>query len=165
VKLSINFLPNGLYEPTACLRATLTAAARVGFDPRRLMFEFTEHERVQDVNHLRRIIAVYRAQGLTTAIDDFGAGYAGLALLAELQPDVLKIDMALIRNIDESAIKRTIVASIVALTHEIGIVPLAKGIETTAELDVIRSLGIHLCQGYLVGRPSTEIVSSHSTVP
>jgi EAL domain-containing protein (putative c-di-GMP-specific phosphodiesterase class I) len=114
---------------------------------------------VKDVDHLRRIIAVYRAQGLSTAIDDFGAGYAGLALLAELQPDILKIDMALVRNIDQSAIKRTIVASVVALTREIGIVPLAEGIETIGELDVIRSLGIDLCQGYLLGRPSTEIIA------
>lgn len=153
VKLSINFMPNAVYEPNACIRATLAAAQRVGFDPGRLMFEFTENEKMRDVGHLRRIIAAYRAQGFTTAIDDFGAGYAGLGLLAELRPDVLKIDMALIRDIDRSATKRAIVRSIVTLAAELEIAPLAEGIETAAELAVVGALGITLCQGYLLGRP------------
>lgn len=153
VKLSINFMPNAVYEPNACIRATLAAAQRVGFDPGRLMFEFTENEKMRDVGHLRRIIAAYRAQGFTTAIDDFGAGYAGLGLLAELRPDVLKIDMALIRDIDRSATRRAIVRSIVTLAAELEIAPLAEGIETAAELAVVGALGITLCQGYLLGRP------------
>lgn len=157
LKLSINFMPNAVYEPNACIRATLAAAARVGFDPGKLMFEFTENEKMRDVAHLRRIIAAYRAQGFTTALDDFGAGYAGLGLLAELQPDILKIDMALIRDIDQSATKRAIVGAIVGLAREIGIVPLAEGIETAEELVIIRSLGIDLCQGYLLGRPTLDL--------
>lgn len=75
-KLSINFMPNAVYEPNACIRASLAAARRVGFDPRRLMFEFTEDERMLDVAHVRQIIEAYQARGFTTAIDDFGAGYA-----------------------------------------------------------------------------------------
>ncbi|RZM12514.1 MAG: EAL domain-containing protein, partial [Sphingomonas sp.] len=157
VKLSINFMPNAVYEPNACIRATLAAAARVGFDPNRLMFEFTENERMQDVAHLRRIIAAYRAQGFTTALDDFGAGYAGLSLLTELKPDLLKIDMALIREIDLSATKRAIVGAVVTLAHDLGIVLLAEGIETAEELAVVRSFGIDLCQGYLLGRPAFDI--------
>jgi EAL domain-containing protein (putative c-di-GMP-specific phosphodiesterase class I) len=154
VKLSINFMPNAVYEPNACIRATLAAAMRSGFDPHNLMFEFTENEKMQDVGHVRRIIEAYREQGFTTAIDDFGAGYAGLGLLAELRPDVLKIDMALIRDIDSSATKRTIVAAIVALASELNILPLAEGIETHAELATVRSMNIRLCQGYLLGRPT-----------
>lgn len=159
LKLSINFMPNAVYEPNACIRATLAAASRVGFDPSKLMFEFTENERMRDVDHVRRIIAAYRAQGFTTAIDDFGAGYAGLALLAELRPDVLKIDMALIRDIDQSATKRAIVAGIVAIAKEIEVVPLAEGIETAGELAILRGLGISLCQGYLFGLPETRKLS------
>ncbi|WP_010160668.1 EAL domain-containing protein [Sphingomonas sp. PAMC 26617] len=153
VKLSINFMPNAVYEPNACIRATLTAAKRVGFDPGRLMFEFTEDERMRDISHLRAIIAAYQAQGFTTAIDDFGAGYAGLGLLTELRPDVLKIDMKLVRGIDRSPAKQAIVRSIVGLAAELCIIPLAEGIETAEELAVIRALGITLCQGYLLGRP------------
>ncbi len=80
------------------------AARRVGFDPHNLMFEYIENERMRQVAHVERIVEADRAQGFTTAIDDFGAGYAGLALLVGLRPDVLKIDMALIRDIDTPAV-------------------------------------------------------------
>ncbi len=153
LKLSINFMPNAVYEPNACIRATLAAAGRARFDPGRLMFEFTENEKMRDVPHLRRIVSAYRERGFTTAIDDFGAGYAGLGLLAELRPDVLKIDMALIRDVDQSATRRAIVAAIVAMAQAIGIEPLAEGIETVGELETLRGLGIRLCQGFLLGRP------------
>ena len=152
-RLSINFMPNAVYEPDACIRATLVAARRAAFSERRIMFEFTENEQMRDTAHLRRIIDAYRRRGFTTAIDDFGAGYAGLGLLAELKPDVLKIDMALVRGIDTSATKRKIVAAIVALAEALEIVPLAEGIETRGELDTLHALGIRLCQGYLLARP------------
>ena len=154
-KLSINFMPGAVYEPDACIRASLAAARRVGFDPTRLMFEFTEDERMRDVAHVRRIVAAYRARGFTTAIDDFGAGYAGLGLLAELHPDVIKLDMMLIRDIDTSAVKRSIVAAVVALGTDLGIEPLAEGIETPGELATLRTLGVRLCQGYLFAKPET----------
>jgi EAL domain-containing protein (putative c-di-GMP-specific phosphodiesterase class I) len=144
VKLSINFMPNAVYEPNACIRATLAAAARVGFDPNRLMFEFTENEKMQDVAHLRRIIAAYRA-------------HAGLSLLTELKPDLLKIDMTLIRGIDLSATKRAILGAVVTLARDLGVVLLAEGIETAEELAVVQSFGIDLCQGYLLGRPAFDV--------
>lgn len=155
-KLSINFMPNAVYEPDACIRASLAAARRVGFDPGRLMFEFTEDERMQNVPHVRRIIEAYRARGFTTAIDDFGAGYAGLGLLADLAPDMLKLDMALIRNIDTSSARRIIVAGIVQIANALGVRCIAEGIETAAELQTLREIGIYLCQGYLLGRPTIE---------
>lgn len=155
-RLSINFMPNAVYEPNACIRATLAAARKARFAEDRLMFEFTENERMRDSAHVRRIIEAYRERGFTTAIDDFGAGYAGLGLLAELNPDVIKIDMALIHGIDTSATKRAIVAAIVGLTSALDILPLAEGIETKSELDTLRSLGIRLCQGYLFARPAVE---------
>ncbi len=155
-KLSINFMPNAVYEPDACIRASLAAARRVGFDPGRLMFEFTENERMQDVPHVRHIIEAYRARGFTTAIDDFGAGYAGLGLLADLHPDMLKLDMALIRGIDGSAARRTIVAGVVQIAQALGVQCIAEGIETAAELQTLREIGIRLCQGYFLGRPAVE---------
>ncbi len=162
-KLSINFMPNAVYEPNACIRASLAAARRVGFDPCRLMFEFTENERMLDVAHVRHIIEVYHAHGFTTAIDDFGAGYAGLGLLADLRPDMLKIDMALVRGIDRSAARRTIVKNVVRMADDLGIRCIAEGIETAAELQTLREIGIRLCQGYLLARPVVEALPS-STV-
>ncbi len=153
-KLSINFMPNAVYEPDACILASLAAAQRVGFDPRRLMFEFTEDERMRDVAHVQRIVAAYRARGFTTAIDDFGAGYAGLGLLADLRPDMIKLDMALIRDIDASPARQAIVAGVVRIAEALGIGCIAEGIETGAELQTLRDLGIRLCQGYLLARPA-----------
>ncbi len=153
-KLSINFMPNAVYEPDACIRASLAAARRVGFDTSRLMFEFTEDEPMRDVAHVRRIVDAYRSRGFTTAIDDFGAGYAGLSLLADLHPDMLKLDMALIRGIDGSTARQAIVAGVVRMADALGVRCIAEGIETAAELRTLRDLGITLCQGYLFARPA-----------
>ena len=94
--LSINFMPNAVYEPRACIRLTLDAAERSGFPLDRIIFEFTETEKL-DVAHVLNIMATYKEIGFRTAIDDFGAGNAGLALLARYQPDIVKVDMDLIR--------------------------------------------------------------------
>lgn len=153
-RLSINFKPNAVYEPAACIRATLDAANRTGFDRTRLMFEFTEDERMRDVGHVRRIIEAYRRFGFITALDDFGAGYAGLALLSELQPDLIKLDMALLRGIDTSPARQAIVHGIVVMTQALGITILAEGLETRAEVETVHALGIDLCQGYYFARPA-----------
>ncbi|MDP3895445.1 MAG: EAL domain-containing protein [Mesorhizobium sp.] len=152
--LSINFMPNAVYEPSACIRATLAAARRTGFDTRRLMFEFTEDERISDTAHLENIINAYRRLGFTTALDDFGAGYAGLALLAKFQPDLIKLDMELIRGIATSPARQAIVASLAGLARQLDIQVIAEGVETEAELTVLRSAGLRLFQGYLFARPS-----------
>jgi len=155
-KLSINFMPNAVYEPKACIRATLAAAAKVGFDPKRLMFEFTENERISDAAHVERIVAEYRQMGFMTALDDFGAGYAGLGLLTRLQPDILKLDMELIRDIDASPAKRAIVSGLVKIADDLGLTLLGEGVETSRELAVLRDLGIRLFQGFLFGKPELE---------
>lgn len=161
-KLSINFMPNAVYEPDACIQATLAAARRVKFDPTRLMFEFTEDERMRDVTHVRRIVEAYQARGFMTAIDDFGAGYAGLGLLADLRPDMLKLDMALVRGIDTSPSRRAIVAGVVQMATALDVGCIAEGIETEEELQTLQALGIRLCQGYLIARPETEALPSFS---
>lgn len=92
VKLSINFMPNAVYEPRACIRVTLAAAMKTGFPLDRIIFEFTENEQL-DTKHVLNILRTYRNMGFKTAIDDFGAGHAGLALLAHFQPDIVKLDM------------------------------------------------------------------------
>lgn len=81
--LSINFLPNAVYEAATCIRATLAAARRFGFPSERIIFEVTEGEEMLDRNHLKSIFTEYKRRGFRTAIDDFGAGYSVLNLLAE----------------------------------------------------------------------------------
>ncbi|MGN6441240.1 MAG: EAL domain-containing protein [Arthrobacter sp.] len=154
--LSINFMPNAVYEPAACLRATLLAATRCGFPTSSIMFEFTENEEVTDTGHLTNIITEYRKHGFTTAIDDFGAGHAGLGLLVDFQPDLMKIDMKLIRGIDTSPARQAVVAGIGSIARELGIKVLAEGIETEEEFRVLKAAGIRLFQGYWFAKPEFE---------
>ena len=152
-RLSINFMPNAVYEPAACIRASLEAARRVGFRREQLMFEFTENERCTDPAHLNRIITEYRRQGFMTALDDFGAGYANMGLLANFQPDLIKIDMLLIRSIDTDVVRQAIVASVINLARTLGIRVIVEGVETQAELTVLRAAGATLAQGYFFAKP------------
>ncbi|WP_434557355.1 EAL domain-containing protein [Pseudomonas sp. Z4-20] len=151
--LSINFLPNAVYRAETCIRATLEAARQSDFPSNRLMFEVTEGERVDDPDHLKSIFLEYERQGFTTAIDDFGSGYSGLNLLALFQPQVLKIDMALTRDIDQDPVKRAIVEGIILVASRLGIIVIAEGIETREESATLLAMGIELMQGYLYARP------------
>jgi EAL domain-containing protein (putative c-di-GMP-specific phosphodiesterase class I) len=155
-RLSINFMPNAVYEPAACIRTSLETARRVGFDTRRIMFEFTENERMVDTKHVARIIAEYKRLGFITAIDDFGAGHAGLNLLADLQTDLIKIDMEIIRGVTDSAARRAIIAGILVMARALDITIIAEGIETEAELATLRDAGIDLFQGFLFAKPALE---------
>ncbi|MBS9721782.1 EAL domain-containing protein [Tianweitania sp. BSSL-BM11] len=161
-RLSINFLPNAVYEPAACLRATLAAARKSQFPREAIMFEFTENESVRDTDHLRSIISEYRRQGFTTAIDDFGAGYAGLSLLADFQPDLIKLDMELIRDIDTNKARQAIIAGVMQIAGALDITVLAEGIESEAEFRVLRDAGVGLFQGYWFAKPGFETLPALS---
>ena len=154
--LSINFLPNAVYQPAACLQKTFAAAARTQFPVHRLMFEVTENEPSRDVGHLQAIFNEYKRHGMITAIDDFGAGHSGLNMLADFQPDVLKIDMALTRAIHADEVRTKIIHAIVGLCRSLHISVIAEGIETIGEAVALRNLGVRLFQGYLFARPAIE---------
>lgn len=154
-RLSINFMPNAVYEPRACIRLTLATAIRTGFPLDRIIFEFTEDEKL-DANHLLNILRTYRAMGFKTAIDDFGAGYAGLGLLSKFQPDIVKLDMELIRDIDRDRTKQKIVRSLLDLMSDLDIQTICEGVETEEELRTLQDLGAPLIQGYVLARPAFE---------
>jgi len=151
--LSINFLPNAVYRPEVCIRSTFDAAKKFNFPIEKIIFEVTEGERVEDRPHLVNIFNEYRRFGFRTAIDDFGAGYAGLNLLSEYQPDILKIDMDLVRGIDHNLPRQAIVIGIVHICKALNIKVLAEGIETRAERDFLIDAGIELMQGYWFSKP------------
>ena len=155
-RLSINFLPNAVYRPERCIRTTLQAAREHLFPIEQIMFEFTEVEQVQDNRHIRGIVDHYQALGFKTAIDDFGAGYSGLSLLADFRPDIIKLDMHLLRGIDQDPIRQAIVRHCLALFTELQITPLAEGVETRDEMACLREMGVSLMQGYLFARPGFE---------
>lgn len=155
-QLNINFLPNAVYEPSSCIQTTLSAAREWGIPPERICLEVVESERIDDHAHVVGILEEYKRRGLVTAIDDFGAGHAGLNLLAEFQPDNLKMDMKLIRGIDQQRPRQVIVRNILNVADDLGIRVIAEGVETAEEFDTLRELGITLFQGYYFGRPAFE---------
>lgn len=158
--LSINFLPNAVYQAATCIRATLEAAKRFNFPTNRIVFEITENEQLVDKQHLKEIMLEYKRQGFKTAIDDFGAGYSGLGFLAEFQPDIIKLDMAIIRNIHQDRVRLAIVEGILSLCRSLGMVAIAEGVESQEEYLQLRSLGVELFQGYWFARPAFEALPS-----
>lgn len=161
-RLSINFLPNAVYSPVACIQLTLATAAATGFPVDRLIFEFTENEPMVDTDHVGRIIDTYRRMGFATALDDFGAGHAGLSLLAKFQTDLIKLDMELVRGIDASLPRRMIVDGVLRMANALGIGVVAEGIETVAECETLRALGVRHQQGYLFARPGFRTLPAAS---
>ena len=155
-KLSINFMPGAVYSPAACIQLTLKTAAEVGFPTDKLIFEITEGEEVVDRKHLRSIVEEYRRRGFQVAIDDFGAGYAGMNLLADFPCDELKLDMDLVRNVHQRPAALAIVRAMVALAKELGSSLVAEGVETEEEYWALRECGVGLMQGYLLAKPMFE---------
>lgn len=160
--LSINFMPNAVYRPELCIRTTLNAAEVHGFPIERIIFEITESEKVRDLVHLREIVNYYRERGFKTAIDDFGAGYAGLNLLSEIQTDIIKLDMALIRGIDQDRVRQAIVKGVLQVCEELSSTVIAEGIETYEELAVLQGLGIELFQGFYFAKPAFQSLAEIS---
>lgn len=158
--LSINFMPNAVQNTEACIQRSLKAARQCGFPISKIIFEVTEYEQVRDVPHLVSIFRHYRKLGLRTAIDDFGAGYSGLNLLAHFQPDIVKIDMALVRGVEADRAKRIIVEGIVETCGRLGVQVLAEGVETAAERDFLRGAGIDLMQGFLFCEPAFQALGA-----
>jgi EAL domain-containing protein (putative c-di-GMP-specific phosphodiesterase class I) len=154
--LSINFLPKAIYKPERCIRTTLDAAKLYNFPTNKIMFEFTESENIDDIDSVKRILEFYKDSGFITAIDDFGSGYAGLGLLVNFQPTIIKFDMKLIRNIDQDKVRQAIIHNCLNLFRELNVTPLAEGVETIEEMLWLRDAGIELMQGYLFAKPGFQ---------
>ena len=118
-----------------------------------MVLEVTERTALEEVSDIAARVEGLRDIGYRLAVDDLGAGYAGLASFASIEPDVVKLDMALVRGVDVSPLKQSVVRSVVGLAAELGIDVISEGIELPAERDTLALLGCHLFQGYLFGRP------------
>lgn len=161
--LSINFLPNAVYEPKACIQATLEVSKRVGWPTHRLIFEITETERVRDRQHLCNIIDAYRSMGFKTALDDFGNGYANLDLLTDLTPDKLKIDRELVMNCDSDFRRQALLNAIILLAQELDMTLIAEGVETRAEALWLARAGIVRQQGFYFAKPAINSLGTDIT--
>ncbi|WP_416897026.1 MAG: EAL domain-containing protein [Minwuia sp.] len=122
-------------------------------DPGRFVVEITEHETVEDYRLIKRRLRPLRNRGLRVAIDDAGAGYASLKHVLEMEPDIIKLDTALIRSIDRDAMRQALAVAMVRFCQETGTSIVAEGVETEKEFNVLRDLGVRHMQGYLMGRP------------
>lgn len=134
-------------EPTGDVLATVTEDQLV---------EMTEAEKIRDPQHALSIVRDDQRRGFLIASDDFGAGYSGLNLLAEFQPQLVKLDMALVRDIDRHRARQAIVGGVMGACATLGVGVIAEGVETQAEYDQLRAMGVTLFQGYFVARPALE---------
>jgi EAL domain-containing protein (putative c-di-GMP-specific phosphodiesterase class I) len=155
----LNFAPLALDLFPDAIEATLAAAARAGIQPSQIILEMTEGAVIADPRGFAGRINRYRARGIRLAIDDFGAGYAGLNLLAEFQPDIVKIDMGLVRDIDGSGPRQAIARGVIQVCRDLGLDVIVEGVESSAELEWFYRRGARLFQGFLIGRPSFETLT------
>jgi EAL domain-containing protein (putative c-di-GMP-specific phosphodiesterase class I) len=118
-----------------------------------VVLEITERAALTDVREARARMADLRAMGFRIALDDLGAGYAGLTSFALLEPEIVKLDMGLVRGVDADPVRRGLIRSIVKLSRDIGTLVVGEGVETEPERDALVELGCDLLQGYLFGRP------------
>jgi diguanylate cyclase (GGDEF)-like protein len=154
--LTINLSPRTLEMDEFSIHMLLRLITRHGLDPHRIVLELTEREAVEDIDRLRTAVQACRAAGIRVAADDVGAGNAGLRLLSQLRFDIVKIDLSLVQGGSGQNQSLEIVRTLRDLADRWGALVVAEGIETPAQLEVVRSLGIGAGQGYLLGRPAEQ---------
>lgn len=154
-ELNLNISPRHLSQSDPIVEM-LEVAARCGIPASRLVMELTEGEAIGDPLRFASAVSDYRAQGMMVAIDDFGAGFSGLNLLADFQPDIIKLDMNLVRGIASRGPRQAIVRAIISVCADLGIDVLAEGMETMDEYQWFRDEGVALFQGYLFARPGLD---------
>ncbi|MDF2650362.1 MAG: diguanylate phosphodiesterase [Paenibacillus sp.] len=162
IKRFINFLPSSIYNPNYCLSHTFEAIDRYHQDPHDFVFEVVETEKISEVAHLKNIFKVYKEHGIQVALDDVGAGYSTLEVLAELKPDYVKIDRDLVSYCDQDDKKKRLISDIITCAHSFGATVLAEGMERKEELAFCQSQQVTLAQGYLFGKPSSSPLPDHT---
>jgi EAL domain-containing protein (putative c-di-GMP-specific phosphodiesterase class I) len=154
--LNLNALPQSVCCSASTILPTLEAASRAHLPVERLIIEITEGEVIEDQRRFADAVNEFRSLGLKVAIDDFGAGYAGLNLLADFQPDQVKIDLKLVRGIHRNGPRQAIVRAISQACSDLGIDVIAEGVETIDEFTWLVNEGMQLFQGYLFAKPAFE---------
>lgn len=156
LRIAINLTPASLLDPQFEARKVKNMVRAVGLNPRHITLECTEQQAVSDVVPLKRQVKALRRLGFGFAVDDAGAGYASFTLIAALRPSVIKIDREIAHGIARDDAKQALVEAFVSFGRRIGARLLAEGIEKRADLACLKSLGVELGQGYLLGRPSPD---------
>lgn len=162
-KLFLNVSPECLMQPNSGKGSTLAYIHKLGLDPHNVIIELTESSPTFDYNLLRQATEHYRSMGFEIAMDDLGEGFSSLRLWSELRPDYVKIDKHFIQGINNDRIKLEFVRSIQQIAQNSGGKVIAEGIETQAELLIIKDLKITYGQGYFLGRPAQEPIHELAT--
>ncbi|MGA8015037.1 MAG: EAL domain-containing protein [Candidatus Dormiibacterota bacterium] len=164
----VNVLIGTLLSERQGLEALEAAVRHAGLDPSSIVLEFSERDPVPNLSRLQRIAAQLRSRGYRIAVDDAGAGHASMQVIAELRPEFIKVDRALIHEIDAHRARRGLVVSLLSFSGHIGARLIAEGVETQRELDTLLSLGVQYGQGWVLGRPvltqSVEGLSADTVV-
>jgi EAL domain-containing protein (putative c-di-GMP-specific phosphodiesterase class I)/CheY-like chemotaxis protein len=156
----VNLHPKDLADP-----ALFLATEPLSSIANRVVLEITERSSLEKLDKVAERIAALRRMGFRIAIDDLGAGYAGLTTLAQLEPEIVKLDMSLVRDVHTNDMKRKIIRSITQLAREIGALVVAEGVENQAELDVVVELGCDFVQGFYFARPERVSGSCRPPAP
>ncbi|HSU97280.1 MAG TPA: EAL domain-containing protein, partial [Gemmatimonadaceae bacterium] len=133
-------------------------------DAHRVVIEITERTAIKDYPKFRERLRTFRDRGFRFAVDDAGSGYAGLGSIANLEPDFIKLDISLINGIDTNFIKQDLVATLVRFANDQGAMVIAEGVEYEQEYEVVKSLGVHLVQGFYLHRPQQLTNELESTI-
>lgn len=147
--LSLNASPS-------TLRSERLFETLVGVPPERIVLEITEHAEVPDYAALGEALASIRGRGARLAVDDAGAGFASLRHVLALSPDIIKLDISITQGLDTDRARRALGAAFASFSREMSMTLVAEGIETLAELEALRALGVRYGQGYYLGRPSPD---------
>lgn len=154
LKAFINFVPTSIYSPEFCLQSTVAVAEQFHIDPFQLVFEVVETDKVDDVEHLKKILRYYRDKGFHYALDDVGEGYSTVELLTDLQPHYMKLDRSFVDGVACDMKKQENAEMFLTKAKESGSVPLAEGIEREEDFKWLKEKGYELFQGYFFGKPA-----------
>jgi EAL domain-containing protein (putative c-di-GMP-specific phosphodiesterase class I)/CBS domain-containing protein len=157
-KLFINVNPNIMHYETFKKGFTKSFLMQYKILPQDVIFEITERNVIEDMDIFKSTINHYKGQDFQIAIDDAGAGYSGLNLISEVNPNYIKLDMKLIRDIDSDRVKFALVKGMVEFSKVSNVLLIAEGIETYGELSTLVNLGVQYGQGYLIQKPDSEIL-------
>jgi len=155
-KLFINLDARSIDDPFLLRGKVFKTMEEHQLNPHNIVFEITERHAIKNFASFRSIIQEYRKKGYLIAVDDAGAGYSSLEAITEIYPDYIKLDMALIRNIDSDPVKQALVETFVQFADKVKCRIIGEGIETESELETLVKLGVDYGQGFLLGRPERE---------
>lgn len=163
--LNLNIIPSTAISSPTTIASILRAAEQSQIRPEQIVLEILESEIIENFGMFTDAIREYRGSGLLFAIDDFGAGYAGLNLLAEFQPHIIKLDLQLIRDVHSKGPRQAIIRGLMRTCFDLGIDIIAEGVETESEYYWLRDEGIDLFQGFLFAKPEFESLSTNFYIP